>query len=69
MGLFSGLSELVSNVVSIAVTAFTGNPMFGQIAGGLVSSLLSDSGSTGNSGFENIFNQAFGNAFMNALGG
>lgn len=69
MGLFSGLSELISNVVSLAVTAFTGNPMFGQIAGGLVSALLSDSGSTGNSAFENIFNQAFGNGFMKALGG
>ena len=69
MGLFSGLSELVSHVVSLAVTAFTGNPMFGQIPGGLVSSMLSDSGSTGDAGFDDIFNQAFGNAFLDALGG
>lgn len=69
MGLFSGIGDLVSSVVNMAVTAFTGNPMFGQIAGNLVSSLLSDSGSSGNSGFDNIFNQAFGGGFLNALGG
>ena len=55
--------------VNVAVTAWTGNPMLGQLASGLVESLLSESGGTGNSGFDNIFNEAFGGALKDALGG
>jgi len=69
MGLFSGLGDIISSVVNIAVTAFTGNPLFGQIAGSLVSSLLNDSGGgSGDSGFNDVFNKFFGDAFLKALG-
>lgn len=69
MSFFSGIGDFLSSAVNIAVTAWTGNPLFGQIAGGLVESLLSESGGTGNSGFDQIFNDAFGNAFLNGFGG
>jgi len=69
MGLFSGLGDIISSVVNIAVTAFTSNPLFGQIAGSLVGSLLNDSGGSGDSAFNDVFNKFFGDAFLNALGG
>jgi len=69
MSFLSGIGDFLSTVVNVAVTAWTGNPMLGQLAGGLVDSLLSESGGSGNSGFDNIFNEAFGNALKGALGG
>ena len=69
MSFLDGIGDFLSTVVNVAVTAWTGNPMLGQLASGVVDSLLSDSGSTGNSGFDKIFNDVFGNAFRNAVGG
>src|SRR5690606_26625828 len=68
MSFLSGLGDLVSNVVSLAVTAYTGNPMLGQLAGGLVGSLLGESGGSGNTAFDSVFNGAFSNGFLNAMG-
>ena len=67
MSFLSGLGDIVSSVVNLAVTAYTGNPMLGQLAGGVVGSLLGESGS-GNAGFDSVFNSAFSNGFLNSLG-
>ena len=68
MSLFSGLGDIISSVVNIAVTAYTGNPMLGQLASGVVGSLLGESGG-GNAAFDSVFNGAFGNGFLNGLAG
>ena len=68
MSFLSSISDILSTVVSAAVTAYTGNPMLGQLAGGLVTSLLGDAGSSGNGAFDSVFNCAFGNGFLNGVG-
>lgn len=60
------LGSIVSTVVSLAVTYFTGNPALGQMAGQLASSLMSsangESGASGNMDFSKIFNANYGQA-------
>ncbi|MBP6798280.1 MAG: hypothetical protein KA124_09285 [Luteimonas sp.] len=68
MSFLSGISDIVSTLVSAVVTAYTGNPMLGQLAGNLVNSALSDSGSSGNSGFDDVLNGAFSKGFLQAVG-
>ena len=67
MSFLSGLGDVISSVVNLAVTAYTGNPMLGQLAGGIVSSVLSESGGSGNSAFDDVFNSAFTNGFLGAI--
>ena len=69
MSFLSGISDIVSTLVSAVVTAYTGNPMLGQLAGNLVNSALSDSGSSGNSGFDDVLNGALSKGFLQAVGG
>ena len=68
MSFFDSIGGILSNVVNIAVTAWTGNPMLGQLASGIVDSLLNESGGSGNAGFDKIFDNVFGNNFQAALG-
>lgn len=66
MSLFSGLSGVFSNIVNLAVTAFTGNPLLGQLASTVANAALSESGS-GNGAFDAVFNQAFSEGFSAAM--
>lgn len=66
MSLFSGLSGVFSNIVNLAVTAFTGNALLGQFASSVVNAALSESGS-GNAAFDSVFNQAFSEGFSSAM--
>lgn len=63
----SMFSDIVSAVVSTAVTAFTGSPMLGQLASSFVSSLIGDSGDSGNSAFDQVFNGAWGNGLQSVF--
>lgn len=65
MSLFSGLSGVFSNIVNLAVTAFTGNALLGQFASSVVNAALSESGS--NAAFDSVFNQAFSEGFSSAM--
>lgn len=69
MSFLSGIGDLLSSAVNLAVTYFTGSQMLGQMAGNLVSSLINESGSSGNSGFDNTFNNAWSQGLLNAVRG
>lgn len=60
MDIGSLFKDIAGIALQAAVTYFTGNPMLGQLAHQGLDSVLSESGNTGNSGFNQIFNANYG---------
>ncbi len=68
MSFFDSIGGILSNVVNIAVTAWTGNPMLGQLASGIFDSLVNESGGSGNTAFDMVFESAPCDGYKAAFG-
>ena len=62
------LGGILSSVVNMAVTYFTGSPMLGQLAGNFVNSVIGDSQSSGNDAFSQVFSQGYQSGFSSVFG-